>query len=94
MTHRDMALRLFLYAALTAVTFLVCFPLIWAFFTSMKPKDEIFLWPPTLWPSTWTLENYRALLVGRDAYSRRAAPRVARRRPRPSSSTGSGTASS
>lgn len=68
MTNRDLALRLFLYAALTAVTFLVCFPLIWAFFTSMKPKDEIFLWPPTLWPSTWTLENYRALLVGRDAY--------------------------
>jgi ABC-type glycerol-3-phosphate transport system permease component len=57
-----------LYATLTAITLLVCFPLIWAFFTSMKPKDEIFLWPPTLWPSTWTLENYRALLEGRETY--------------------------
>ncbi|MGK7868032.1 carbohydrate ABC transporter permease [Falsiroseomonas sp. E2-1-a20] len=68
MTTREVLGRVALYALLMAITFLVCFPLIWAFFTSMKPKDEIFLWPPTLWPSTWTLENYRALLVGRDAY--------------------------
>lgn len=68
MTAKDVAGRLALYALLTAVTLLVCFPLIWAFFTSMKPKDEIFLWPPTLWPETWTLENYRALLEGKDAY--------------------------
>jgi ABC-type glycerol-3-phosphate transport system permease component len=68
MTAKDMAGRLALYALLAAVTLLVCFPLIWAFFTSMKPKDEIFLWPPTLWPETWTLENYRALLEGKDAY--------------------------
>lgn len=60
--------RAALYAALAAITLLVCFPLVWAFFTSMKPKDEIFLWPPTLWPSTWTLENYRALLEGGEAY--------------------------
>jgi ABC-type glycerol-3-phosphate transport system permease component len=65
---REIAGRTALYAVLAAVTVLVCFPLIWAFFTSMKPKEEIFLWPPTLWPETWTLENYRALLEGRDAY--------------------------
>lgn len=68
MTAKEVAGRMALYALLSAVTFLVCFPLIWAFFTSVKPKDEIFLWPPTLWPETWTLENYRALLEGRDAY--------------------------
>jgi ABC-type glycerol-3-phosphate transport system permease component len=68
MTAKEVAGRIALYALLAAVTFLVCFPLIWAFFTSMKPKEEIFLWPPTLWPQTWTLENYRALLEGRDAY--------------------------
>lgn len=68
MTAKEVAGRIALYALLAAVTFLVCFPLIWAFFTSMKPKDEIFLWPPTLWPETWTLENYRALLEGKDAY--------------------------
>ncbi|WP_337876345.1 carbohydrate ABC transporter permease [Elioraea sp.] len=68
MSAREIAGRTALYAVLAAVTVLVCFPLIWAFFTSMKPKEEIFLWPPTLWPETWTLENYRALLEGRDAY--------------------------
>lgn len=68
MTAKEVAGRVALYALLAAVTFLVCFPLIWAFFTSVKPKDEIFLWPPTLWPETWTLENYRALLEGKDAY--------------------------
>jgi ABC-type glycerol-3-phosphate transport system permease component len=68
MKPREMLVRAALYAVLAAITFLVCFPLIWAFFTSMKPKDEIFLWPPTLWPSTWTLENYRALLEGRETY--------------------------
>jgi ABC-type glycerol-3-phosphate transport system permease component len=68
MTAKEVAGRVALYALLAAVTFLVCFPLIWAFFTSVKPKDEIFLWPPTLWPETWTIENYRALLEGKDAY--------------------------
>jgi ABC-type glycerol-3-phosphate transport system permease component len=68
MTAKEVAGRIALYALLATVTSLVCFPLIWAFFTSMKPKEEIFLWPPTLWPETWTLENYRALLEGRDAY--------------------------
>lgn len=68
MTAKEVAGRVALYALLAAVTFLVCFPLIWAFFTSVKPKDEIFLWPPTLWPQTWTLENYRSLLEGKDAY--------------------------
>ena len=34
--------RLTLYATLSAVVFVVCFPLIWALSTSLKPKSEIF----------------------------------------------------
>jgi ABC-type glycerol-3-phosphate transport system permease component len=68
MTVKGVLGRVLLYALLSAVTFLVCFPLVWAFFTSMKPKEEISRWPPTLWPETWTLGNYRALLEGREAY--------------------------
>lgn len=56
------------YAVLSAVTFVVCFPLIWSLTTSLKPKSEIFAYPPTLLPGTATLENYRALLQGRDTY--------------------------
>lgn len=54
-----------LYAVLSAITFVVCFPLLWAIVTSLKPKSEIFRWPPTLWPETITFESYRELLFGR-----------------------------
>ncbi len=60
--------RLALYAVLALVTFVVCFPLIWALSTSLKPKAEIFAIPPTLWPDTLTLENYAALLSGKSQY--------------------------
>ena len=53
-----------LYAVLGAITFVVCFPLLWAISTSLKPKDEIFRWPPTLWPEHVTLDAYRELLFG------------------------------
>jgi ABC-type glycerol-3-phosphate transport system permease component len=57
-----------IYAILCAVTFLICFPLIWALSTSLKPKSEIFATPPTLVPHNLTLENYEALLTGRQQY--------------------------
>ncbi|GGJ33057.1 carbohydrate ABC transporter permease [Neoroseomonas lacus] len=53
-----------LYAVLGAITFVVCFPLLWAISTSLKPKEEIFRWPPTLWPENVTFEAYRELLFG------------------------------
>jgi ABC-type glycerol-3-phosphate transport system permease component len=60
--------RLVLYATLCAVTFLVCFPLVWALSTSLKPRAEIFATPPTLIPDAATLENYLALVTGRSQY--------------------------
>lgn len=49
--------RISLYVLLCLVTFAVCFPLIWALSTSLKPKSEIFATPPTLIPHTTTFEN-------------------------------------
>ncbi|MBX9819119.1 carbohydrate ABC transporter permease [Afipia birgiae] len=57
-----------LYLLLCIVTFAVCFPLIWALSTSLKPKSEIFATPPTLIPHSTTFENYEALLSGRQQY--------------------------
>jgi ABC-type glycerol-3-phosphate transport system permease component len=57
-----------IYLVLGAVTFLICFPLIWALSTSLKPKSEIFARPPTLIPLSATFENYEALLSGRSQY--------------------------
>jgi ABC-type glycerol-3-phosphate transport system permease component len=62
--------RLAIYATLCAVTFIVCFPLIWALSTSLKPKTEIFATPPTILPHTVTMENYAALVTGRQQYFR------------------------
>jgi ABC-type glycerol-3-phosphate transport system permease component len=56
------------YAVLAAVTFVICFPLVWSLTTSLKPKSEIFAYPPTLLPANPTLENYQALLQGRATY--------------------------
>jgi multiple sugar transport system permease protein len=33
-------------------------PVLWMFFTSFKPLEEIRLWPPQLFPNNWTLENF------------------------------------
>ena len=60
--------RLVTYTLLCGVTFFVCFPLIWAVSTSLKPKTEIFATPPTLIPKSITLENYEALITGRAQY--------------------------
>ena len=71
MTKREfwqLTRRLCLYAILCAVTFVVCFPLVWALSTSLKPKAEIFATPPTLIPNSPTLENFRALITGRPQY--------------------------
>lgn len=64
----DGARKIVAYAVLAAVTFVICFPLVWSLTTSLKPKNEIFAYPPTLLPNSPTLENYGALLHGRATY--------------------------
>jgi ABC-type glycerol-3-phosphate transport system permease component len=57
-----------IFVALCGLTFVVCFPLVWAVSTSLKPKSEIFATPPTLVPKAPTFENYAALVTGRPQY--------------------------
>lgn len=56
------------YVALVAITLLICFPLMWALSTSLKPKTELST-SPTLIPHEATLENYRHLLTGKPQYA-------------------------
>lgn len=56
------------YIALTVVTIIVCFPLIWALLTSLKPTDEIFTSPPTWLPGKAVTEHYSALIHGKPMY--------------------------
>ena len=55
------------YAALVVITFLICFPLMWALSTSLKPKAELSA-APTMIPRQATTENYRHLLTGKAQY--------------------------
>jgi ABC-type glycerol-3-phosphate transport system permease component len=58
------------YLALLVITFLICFPLIWAVSTSLKSPKEVMATPPRLVPSELTIENYRNLVTGKQQYYR------------------------
>lgn len=52
------ASRVFLYLLMALIVFVVAFPLFWMISTSFKAKTEIYVTPPTLLPTAWTLQNY------------------------------------
>ena len=58
------------YLLLLLVTFFVCFPLIWALSTSLKPPKDVMATPPQLIPREVTLANYRNLITGKEQYFR------------------------
>jgi ABC-type glycerol-3-phosphate transport system permease component len=58
------------YLVLLLVTFVICFPLIWAASTSLKSPKEVMATPPRLLPSEVTVENYRNLVTGKQQYYR------------------------
>ena len=56
------------FLMLAAISLLICFPLIWALSTSLKPKSELSSVPPTIIPKNITLENYQHLITGKAQY--------------------------
>ena len=58
------------YLVLLVVTFLICFPLLWALSTSLKAPKDVMATPPQLLPPQPTLENYRNLVTGKQQYFR------------------------
>jgi ABC-type glycerol-3-phosphate transport system permease component len=58
------------YLVLLVVTFVICFPLIWALSTSLKSPKDVMAMPPTLLPAEVTIENYRNLVTGKQQYYR------------------------
>lgn len=53
--------RVLMYATLIAAVIIVLFPVYWMLTMSVKPPREI-LRSPSLWPQTFTLENFRVVL--------------------------------
>lgn len=60
--------RIFRYNALILITLIVCFPLIWALLTSVKPNNEIFTSPPKWLPKQIVVEHYSSLIHGKPMY--------------------------
>ena len=60
--------RALAYAALLFISYVVCFPLIWALSTSLKPPAELSAMPPHIVPHAVTVENYRHLITGKPQY--------------------------
>jgi len=58
------------YLVLLVVTFLICFPLLWALSTSLKSPQDVMATPPRLVPPAATVENYRNLITGKQQYYR------------------------
>jgi ABC-type glycerol-3-phosphate transport system permease component len=55
-----------IYTTLLVVTLVMCFPLVWALLTSVRPNDEMLRL--SLVPHRVTTAHYRALLTGRSMY--------------------------
>jgi len=51
------------YVLLILMVITIVFPFIWMILISLKPETEIVQYPPTIFPRTWTLENYRLIFV-------------------------------
>ena len=70
MSAVELARKTAAYVVLLLVTFLVCFPLIWALSTSLKPAKDVMATPPRLIPQEVTFANYRNLITGKEQYFR------------------------
>ena len=57
---------LLLYVALAVAAVFAFFPIYWMLATSLRPNTEVFAFPPTLLPQTFTLEHYQNFIRNPD----------------------------
>jgi ABC-type glycerol-3-phosphate transport system permease component len=55
--------RVYLYASVVVIVGLVAFPLFWMIASSFKPRTELYAFPPTFFPTVFTIDNYVELLT-------------------------------
>ena len=61
--NRSLAGDLGIYFMLAAVACLMAFPLVFAVSSALKPLDELFRFPPTIFPQHPTTDNFSDLIV-------------------------------
>ena len=54
---------IFLYLFLLLVAVVMVFPLVFAISNALKPLDELFIFPPRIFPINPTLDNFSDLFV-------------------------------
>ncbi|MFD0871143.1 Inner membrane ABC transporter permease protein ycjP [Chlamydia abortus] len=52
--------KAFVYTALIIISLLFLFPVLWVVLSSFKNNNDLYAWPPQIFPSVFTLENYKA----------------------------------
>ena len=61
--NRSIAGDIVLYLFLIVVAFIMAFPIIYAVSSALKPLDELFKFPPRIFPQHPTLDNFSDLFV-------------------------------
>ncbi|MBR5801101.1 MAG: carbohydrate ABC transporter permease [Lachnospiraceae bacterium] len=61
--NRSIAGDIALYVFLALVAYIMAFPIIYAVNSALKPLDELFKFPPTIWAQHPTLDNFSDLFV-------------------------------
>ena len=62
MKSQEQFIRIIIYAVMVLVSLLMLFPLYWILVTAVKPLDEIYAFPPKLWPSEFHWGNFIEVL--------------------------------
>lgn len=61
--NRSIAGDIALYVFLALVAYIMAFPIIYAVNAALKPLDELFKFPPTIWAQHPTMDNFSDLFV-------------------------------
>lgn len=62
MRAKKRSTQILVFLFIFAVTVITLFPFYWMFITAVKPVQEVFAFPPKLWPSEFKFENFRKSL--------------------------------
>jgi multiple sugar transport system permease protein len=57
-SKKSMRFRIIFYALLILLVLFSIGPIIWMLFSSLRPKNEFFMIPPSILPKHWTVINY------------------------------------
>ncbi len=58
MKRKAILIKIVIFLFVLGVTIITLFPFYWMFITAVKPLNEVFAFPPKLWPSEFVFSNF------------------------------------